>query len=476
MSESGRQPMSGSTPETPPPCPDRVNVLLVGSGGREHALAWKLRQSPRLGRLWVDPQANAGLRELGEPCPHSIAPQQRFFLKQWCDAEGIDLVVIGPDQRLEEGLADALEAAPKRLVFGPKRAAARIEWDKAWAKQIMRTAAVPTAEARVFDHADQAFAYLDTREDPVVIKAAGLCLGKGVVVADTRAQAEEAIHRFMVERIHGDAGSTVVIEEKLEGPEVSLLALVDGRTLWMLDSAQDHKRVGDGDTGPNTGGMGAYSPTPIATPEILARAERDILIPVIDAMRLEGAEFRGVLYAGLMITPAGPKVLEFNARFGDPETQVIIPRLKGDLISILWATASGQLDSAEISFDSRPACCVVVCAEGYPGAVRKGEVIHSLPSTGAAAGGRGDLTDDSSTEVLLFHAGTQRDKAGQLVTSGGRVIGVTALAPTLVEACQAARSAAEQVRFKGAFHRRDIGAKAIGKAIVPTESDFRTPA
>lgn len=436
-----------------PPCPDRVNVLLVGAGGREHALAWKLRQSPRLARLWVDPQANAGLRALGEVCPVSMDAQRRFFLLRWCEEESIDLVVVGPDNRLEEGIVDALQAAPKRLVFGPKRAAARIEWDKAWAKQIMRTAAVPTAESRIFDQVDAALGYIATRDGPVVVKASGLCLGKGVVVCDTRKMAEDAVRAFMIDRIHGDAGSTIVIEEKLEGPEVSVLALVDGTTLWILDPAQDHKRVGEGDTGPNTGGMGAYCPAPIATSDLLARVERDILLPIVDAMRLEGVDFRGVLFAGLMLTPAGPKVLEFNARFGDPEAQAIIPRLRGDLVEILWSTAAGRLGEVDLSFDPCSACCVVVCSEGYPGTIHKDRPIRSLPQERGAPG-------SADERILLFHAGTTLDKSGRLVTSGGRVMGVTALAPTLERARELATSAAAEVHFDGAFFRRDIALKA----------------
>lgn len=440
------------------PVPDRVNVLLVGAGGREHALAWKLRQSPRLGRLWVDPQANAGLRELGDPCPQTMDPKRRFFLKAWCDAEQIDLVVVGPDNRLEEGIVDALELPPKRLVFGPRRDAARIEWDKAWAKQMMRRAAIPTAEARTFDHPEPALAYVATREEPLVVKAAGLCLGKGVVVCASKEEAEDTVRRFMIERIHGDAGATVVIEEKLEGPELSVHALVDGTTLWTLDPAQDHKRVGDGDVGPNTGGMGTYAPAPAGTPELLRLVERDVLIPIVDAMRLDGLEYRGVLYAGLMLTPAGPKVLEFNARFGDPETQVIVPRIRGDLVEILWSTAAGRLNDVEFSCDPRSACCVVVCSEGYPGPIRKGLPIDSLPSSSAAA--RSDAAGDGE-EVILFHAGTSRGADGRLLTAGGRVMGVTALAPSLQRACAAATAAAGDVRFDGAFFRRDIGARAL---------------
>ncbi len=433
-------------------CPDRVNVLLVGSGGREHALAWRISQSPRLGRLWVDPAANAGLRALGDPCPESLDPQRRFFLTRWCERESIGLVVVGPDNRLEEGLADDL-AAPARLVFGPRRQAARIEWDKAWAKQVMRQAAVPTAEARTFTSVDPAIAYVRARDEPLVVKASGLCLGKGVFVCDTAEEAEQAVLRLMVDRLHGDAGSTVVIEERLEGPELSVLALVDGTTVWLLDAARDHKRVGDGDTGPNTGGMGAFSPVPEATPELLDRVVRDIMLPTIDAMRLEGIEYRGVLYAGLMLTPAGPKVLEFNARFGDPETQAILPRLRGDLLAALWSTAAGCLSEVELSFDPRAACCVVVCSAGYPGEIRKGLPIEGLP---AGVEGR-DADSNPDETILYFQAGTSRDGAGRTLTARGRVVGATALAATADRARTLALRAAEGVRFEGAFHRRDIG-------------------
>ncbi|MBM4112590.1 MAG: phosphoribosylamine--glycine ligase, partial [Phycisphaerae bacterium] len=421
------------------------------------ALAWKLTQSPRLGRLWVDPAANAGQRELGTPCPESFDPQKRFFLKRWCERESIGLVVIGPDNRLAEGMADDLADPPRRLVFGPTRAAARIEWDKAWAKQIMRRAAVPTAEGRTFEHVDAALAYVRSRGEPVVVKASGLCLGKGVTVCDTRDDAEQAVHRFMVDRIHGDAGATIVVEERLEGPELSVLALVDGRTVWLLEPARDHKRVGEGDTGPNTGGMGAFSPVPEATPELLSKVARDIMLPTIDAMRLEGIEYRGVLYAGLMLTPAGPKVLEFNARFGDPETQVILPRLRGDLVRILWSTAAGSLEEEQCSIDPRCACCVVVCSGGYPGEIRKGLPIHHLPESTLAA----EMERPQSEAVLCFQAGTGRDEQGRLVTAGGRVVGVTVLADTAERARTLATEAASSVRFDGAFHRRDIGAAAV---------------
>ncbi|MFO0895063.1 MAG: phosphoribosylamine--glycine ligase [Phycisphaerales bacterium] len=447
------------------PCPARVNVLVVGTGGREHALAWKLRQSPRIGDLWVDPGANAGLLAFGRPCPETLDPQRRFFLQRWCEKVGIQLVVIGPDNRLAEGLTDDLQKVAGCTVFGPTRAAARIEWDKAWAKQLMRQVAVPCAEGRTFDTLESAVRYVVSRDEPMVVKASGLCLGKGVFVCDGREEALEALEQLMEKRVMGEAGATVVIEERLEGQELSVLALVDGSTIWVLDPAQDHKRVGEGDTGPNTGGMGAYCPTPLATPELLDLVQRDILVPTVDALRLEGCAFRGVLYAGLMLTPGGPKVLEFNARFGDPETQTLMARLRGDLLEILWRTATGELDGAELSFDPRTACCVSVCAQGYPGTPRSGDRIEGLEDAVAAAG--------PGEEVVLFHAGTARDANGALVTRGGRVLGVTALAADLAAAQALANRAASLVRFEGAFFRRDIGSRVLGGAGIPGTSPRR---
>jgi phosphoribosylamine--glycine ligase len=429
-------------------CPDTVNVLLLGTGGREHALAWRLKKSRRLGTLWVEPGANAGILEIGRACPEPI--EDAFRISRWCERENISLIVIGPEVPLAADYATKLADPPRRFVFGPTKAGAQLEWDKAFAKQVMRAASVPTGDSRTFTDAEQALAYVATRIDGCVVKATGLCAGKGVVVCKTIDEARRAVEDCLVRKVFGDAGNTILIEELLNGPEVSVLALCDGQSFWMLDPAQDHKRVGEGDTGPNTGGMGAFCPTPKATPELLRIVERDVLVPTIDALKRMDIPFRGVLYAGMMITPAGPKVLEFNTRFGDPETQPIMARLKGDLVELCWATATGQLGEAELSFDPRAACCVVVCAKGYPGNYAKGLEITGLEEAKAV-----DHAPDE--EIVIFHAGTTR-KNGRLVTNGGRVLGVTALAKTSARASELATKAAACIKFEGAFFRRDIGA------------------
>ena len=429
-------------------CPDTVNVLLLGTGGREHALAWKLRKSRRIGTLWVEPTANAGLLELGQVCPEPM--NDTFRLCRWCERENVSLVVIGPEGPLAADYATKLADPPRRVVFGPTRAGAQLEWDKAFAKQVMRAASVPTGESRTFNDAEQALAYVDTRVDGCVVKATGLCAGKGVMVCKTIPEARRAVEDCLVRKVFGDEGRTIVVEELLDGPEVSVLALCDGQTFWILDPAQDHKRVGEGDTGPNTGGMGAFSPTPKATAELIRVVQRDVLVPTIDALKRMDIPFRGVLYAGMMITPAGPKVLEFNTRFGDPETQPIMARLKGDLVELCWATATGQLSEVDLSFDPWAACCVVVCAKGYPGNYAKGLEITGLEEARAVQRAPGE-------DVVIFHAGTAR-KNGKVVTNGGRVLGVTALAETSARAAELAREAAACIRFDGAFYRRDIGA------------------
>jgi phosphoribosylamine---glycine ligase len=440
-------------------CPDSVHVLLLGTGGREHALAWRLRKSPRLGKLWVEPTANAGILELGSVCPEPVS--DTFRLSRWCERENISLVVVGPEAPLEADFATKLADPPRRVVFGPSREGARLEWDKAFAKQVMRAGRVPTADARVFTDAEQALAYVETRVDGCVVKATGLCAGKGVVVCGTVAEARRAVEDCLVRRIFGDAGATVLIEDRLSGPELSVLALCDGRTFWLLDAAQDHKRVGEGDTGPNTGGMGAFSPCSRATPELLRIVERDVLVPTIDALRRMDVPFRGVLYAGLMLTPAGPKVLEFNTRFGDPETQPLMARLRGDLVELCWAASTGQLDQVELSFDPRAACCVVVCSGGYPGQYQKGVPIEGVDR---AVG----IPRGANEDVLVFHAGTTR-RGSELVTNGGRVFGVTALAATLERARELANAAAAEIRFEGAFFRRDIGASEHASHALPSQ-------
>jgi phosphoribosylamine--glycine ligase len=435
----------------PIPCPDSCNVLLIGGGGREHALAWKLAESPHLGTLWVEPGANAAIATLGKPCPVPTDLSETFRLQRWLEHEDVRLVVVGPEAPLVAGIADTL-ANERCHVFGPRRAAARLEGDKSFAKKLMRQAAVPTADARTFTDLESAQSYLEAHDEPCVVKASGLAAGKGAIVCDERDEALDAVQRLMVDRAFGAAGETILIEERLHGQEVSVLALVDGRTLWILDPCQDHKQVGEGDTGPNTGGMGAYCPTPLLDEPTMALVQSEVMVPTIDALRREGIEFRGVLYAGLMLTPGGPKVLEFNCRFGDPECQPLMARLKSDLLPILWATATGGLDEVEIAFDPRVACCGVMCAEGYPDSYEKGRPITGIEDA------------ESDPDVRVFHAGTTRDDTGVLRTSGGRVLGVTALADDLLAAREKANAACARVHFEGAHYRRDIGDRILHAA------------
>ncbi len=423
---------------------DRINVLLIGGGGREHALALKLKASPRLGQLWITHPENPGLASLGQPVDVPVSIREIYRLQQFSDRNRIGLVVIGPEEPLAEGFADKL-ATPERLVFGPTAEAARLEADKAWAKQLMRSAAIPTGEARVFTDAESAKQYLDSREDKSVIKACGLAKGKGVFLPSSMEEAHAVIQRIMVEKAFGDAGRQVLIEERLGGPEVSVLAIVDGSNILVLPPCQDHKRLGDGDTGPNTGGMGAFCPSRRLDAAMMARVEREILVPAIDALRRDGVTFRGVLYAGLMLTHAGPKVLEFNVRFGDPECQPLMARLKSDLLELMLATCRGTLDQVNVEWDEREACCVVLAAHGYPDKPRAGDVITGVEKASAMP------------DVMVTHAGTKRGANGEIVTAGGRVLGVTALGRTLDEACAKAYAAADLISFDGKVMRRDIG-------------------
>lgn len=437
---------------TAEPIPEKLNVLLIGTGGREHALAWRLSQSPHLGKLWVDSSANAGLLEIGSACPEEFSLKRKYYLERWLVQEKIGFVIIGPEGPLSEGMVDAL-ASPDRPIFGPTRAAARLEWDKAYAKSIMRQTSIPTAEGRVCTTLNAALTYVTERDEPCVVKATGLCAGKGVSVCKNKEEAIAAVKRCMEVREFGAAGDAVVIEERLEGQEVSVLALVDGRTITLLDTVQDHKQVGEGDTGPNTGGMGAFCPTPLLNDDDLQAIARDVFVPAIDGLRRQGIEFRGVLFAGLMLTPAGPKVLEFNCRFGDPETQVLMARFQGDLLKTLWLTATGRLDEVEFSFDPRTACCVVVCSEGYPGSSPKGRPIRGLVPID-----RIGITGDFP---MMFHGATKNEKGGGTVTNGGRVVGVTCLGQGLAEAAKSATASAASIEFNGAFHRRDIGYRVL---------------
>ncbi len=421
-----------------------MNVLLIGSGGREHALAAAITKSPREPRIYCAP-GNAGTAKIATNIP--IVPDDHAALLAFASEQKIDLTIVGPEAPLCAGIVNQFQKAGLRI-FGPTKEAARIEGDKSYAKQLMKRASVPTAEARIFTRFEDAKTYIDSRETGVVVKASGLAAGKGVIVCPDPADALIALERVMVKREFGAAGDTVLVEEFLRGPELSVHALVDDCTIYVLESAQDHKAVGDGDTGANTGGMGAYSPAPIATSEVLKIVERDVFVPIVDALRQDGAPYRGVLYAGLMLTAAGPKVLEFNCRFGDPETQVIVPRLDSDLLDLLDAVVDGRLADLDIRWKPQAAVCVVMTAKGYPGQYESGKVIAGIEAAQSLSG------------VDVFHAGTKMLEH-LVLTAGGRVLGVTALAPTIADAKRRAYEAVSCIHFDGAHYRRDIAAKAL---------------
>ncbi len=422
-----------------------MNLLIIGGGGREHALAWKLAQSPRVERLFCAP-GNAGTLALGAT-NLPLAITDAAGLLGAARAHGVDFTVVGPDDALAAGVADAFGAAGQP-VFGPTRAAARLESSKIFTKEFLSRHGIPTAAAGVFGDAAAAQRFLTGKGFPLVIKADGLATGKGVIVAENEGEAREAIRDMMERGRFGDAGRRVVIEEFLVGRECSLHVLLDGRGNWRsFPAAQDHKRIFDGDRGPNTGGMGTVSPPtrPLDAPTE-ARVETEILAPLAAALVAENIDFRGLLFPGLMLTADGPKLLELNARFGDPETQVLLPRLRGDLLPALEATASGRLDGLPpLEFDPRPAVCVVLASAGYPGAYDPGKPIAGLDA-------------DFGPDVHLFHAGTRRTADGRTLTAGGRVLGVTALGGDLADARARAYAAAGQIRFEGKQMRGDIGA------------------
>jgi phosphoribosylamine--glycine ligase len=423
-----------------------MNVLLIGSGGREHALAWKLAQSPMLDRLFAAP-GNPGIADQAEIV--ALDPSDHAAIIDFCRAEAVGLVVIGPEAPLVEGLGDALRAAGVK-VFGPNRIPAQLEGSKGFTKDLCARHGIPTARyvrATSRESAREALAGFDL---PVVVKADGLAAGKGVIIAETAAEARAALDT-MFEGGFGGAGEAVVIEEFLHGEEVSLFALSDGTNVVPFGSAQDHKRVGDGDTGPNTGGMGAYSPAPILTPELEARAMREIVEPTVRAMAAAGTPYSGVLYAGLMLTPSGPSLIEYNARFGDPECQVLMSRFEGDLLALMLATADGTLGEAGPQrFSGEVALTVVMAARGYPGTREKGGRIAGI----AAAEALG---------AKVFHAGTALD-GGTLVASGGRVLAVTATGADIAEARDKAYAAVDAIDFPSGFCRRDIGWREIARA------------
>jgi phosphoribosylamine--glycine ligase len=424
-----------------------LKVLLVGSGGREHAMAWKMAGSPRLGRLYAAP-GNPGIAEVAT-CV-DIPAHDVDQLLTFAQKERIDLTVVGPEAPLMAGLADRFRASGL-LVFGPSAAAARIEGSKAFAKEVMTRHGVPTAASQAFTDPAEARAYLATRSAPYVVKADGLAAGKGVVIAESLAEAEAAVADMLEGDAFGEAGRRVVIEDHLEGEEASFLVFTDGTTIVPMVGAQDHKRIHDGDRGPNTGGMGAYSPAPVLTEALAAQVLEEVMRPVIDGLKADGTPYVGVLYAGLMIEGDDFKVLEFNARMGDPEAQPILARLDADLLDICLGASKGTLDHIPVRWSPDAAVCVVLASAGYPGRATKGTVITGVDDAGSYDG------------VTVFHAGTAR-RNGDLVTAGGRVLGVTATAPDIAAAVDLAYNAVGRIRFEGMQYRRDIGARAIRRA------------
>ncbi len=419
---------------------DKLKILIVGSGGREHAIAWKVTQSPRLTQLFVAP-GNAGT------AAHNVAigAEDIPALVAFANERDIDLTIVGPEVPLALGLADALRAAG-RSVFGPSQAAAQIEASKAFSKDFMARHHIPTARFATFTEFREAVKYLLNIDYPIVIKASGLAAGKGVILPDCADDAEAALRSIMLSREFGAAGDEVIIEERLSGPEVSLLAFSDGSTVKPMPPAQDHKRIYDNDQGPNTGGMGAYAPAPICPPPLVEEYTHTILQPTIDGLRAEGRPFVGVLYAGLMLTADGPRVLEFNCRFGDPETQAILPLLASDLLDVVEACVNHRLAEIEVKWRSGAAACVVIASEGYPGKYPSGREIHGL--------------DAQFDQAVVFHAGTKLSE-GQVVTAGGRVLGVTGMGADLRAAIERAYQAVGQIEFEGRQYRRDIGRRAV---------------
>ena len=427
---------------------DGMKVLVIGGGGREHAICWKLAQSPKVKELYCAP-GNAGIAEIARCVDIGVMDFEK--MTEFAKKEAFDLVVVGPDDPLAAGLVDALEAAGLRA-FGPRKSAAILEGSKAFSKDLMKKYGIPTAAYETFDTPEAALEYLETAPVPVVLKADGLALGKGVLICNTREEAREGVKTLMLDKQFGSAGDRIVVEEFMTGREVSVLSFVDGKTIRIMTSAQDHKRAKDGDQGLNTGGMGTFSPSPFYTPEVDQFCREHIYQPTVDAMAAEGREFKGIIFFGLMLTADGPKVLEYNARFGDPETQVVLPRMKNDIVDVFEACVDGTLDQVELDFEDNAAVCVVLASAGYPEHYEKGYRIEGLEKFKDKDG------------YYVFHAGSKFDAEGNIVTNGGRVLGVTAKGKDLKEARANAYKAAEWVEFGNKYMRGDIG-KAIDELI-----------
>ncbi|MBC8283416.1 MAG: phosphoribosylamine--glycine ligase [Nitrospinae bacterium] len=420
-----------------------MRVLVIGSGGREHALVWKIKQSPKVEEIFCAP-GNAGTNEIAENIP--IAADDIEGLLQFALKNEIGLTVVGPEQPLVMGIVDRFEEKGLRI-FGPNARAAELEGSKSFSKDIMKKYGLPTAEYQTFTSAERAAEYIKAKNCPLVVKADGLAAGKGVLLCQSSEEALAAVDTIMGKRSFGEAGDQIVVEEFLEGQEISVLAFSDGQTVLLLDSAQDHKAAYDGDKGPNTGGMGAYSPAPVFT-EIMQQKVRDkIMLPMVRAMQQEGRPYKGILYAGLMLTKTGPQILEFNARFGDPETQPLLVRMDNDIIPLFEACIDGTLDQCPAHWKNESSVCVVMAAEGYPGAYQKGKAISGLKNANSIPG------------VVVFHAGTQ-EQNGEVLTNGGRVLGVTATGENTSSAIERAYEAVGKIKWEGIHYRKDIGHRA----------------
>lgn len=423
-----------------------MKVLIVGSGGREHAIAFACAKSPKVDKIYCAP-GNAGIAQIAECVP--IGAMEFDKLVDFAKSNAIDLTVIGMDDPLVGGIVDVFEKEGLR-VFGPRKNAAILEGSKAFSKELMRKYNIPTAAYETFTSADDACRYLETADYPIVLKADGLALGKGVIICNTKDEAMAGVKTLMTDKQFGDAGNTIVIEEFMTGREVSVLSFVDGNTIKIMSSAQDHKRAKDGDQGLNTGGMGNFSPSPFYTPEVDKFCKEHIYQATVDAMKAEGRPFKGVIFFGLMLTPKGPKVLEYNARFGDPEAQVVLPRMKNDIIDVFEACIDGTLDKIDLQFENNACVCVVLASDGYPVAYEKGKLITGFENF------------DGKDDYFCFHAGTKLTDEG-IVTNGGRVLGITALGKDLKEARAKAYEATEWIQFENKYMRHDIG-KAIDEA------------
>lgn len=417
--------------------------MVVGGGGREHALVWKIKQSPKAEEIFCAP-GNAGTGEIAENIP--IAADDLEGLLQFALKKEIGLTVVGPEQPLVMGIVDRFEENGLRI-FGPNADAAELEGSKSFSKDIMSKYGLPTAEYKTFSSAQSAAEYIKAKSCPLVVKADGLAAGKGVLLCESPEEALAAVDTIMEKRSFGEAGDQIVIEEFLEGQEISVLAFCDGQTVLLMDSAQDHKAAYDGDRGPNTGGMGAYSPAPVFTDMIQKKVRDKIMLPMVRAMRQEGRPYKGILYAGLMLTKTGPQILEFNARFGDPETQPLMVRMDSDLVSLFEACIDGTLDQCQAYWKKESSVCVVMAAEGYPGSYQKGKTISGLKNASSVPG------------VVVFHAGT-REQNGEVITGGGRVLGVTAAGENIADAVSKAYEAVDKIQWEGIHYRKDIGCRA----------------